>query len=64
LLPECFFSFFDLRKEFKKKFPSEGELKDLDLQVMADCILKKNVKFYLFVYFVSLKGMRVDDYMQ
>ncbi|XP_056123788.1 epithelial splicing regulatory protein 1 isoform X1 [Rhinichthys klamathensis goyatoka] len=36
LLPECFFSFFDLRKEFKKKFPSEGELKDLDLQVMAD----------------------------
>uniref|UniRef100_A0A671ME25 Epithelial splicing regulatory protein 1-like n=1 Tax=Sinocyclocheilus anshuiensis TaxID=1608454 RepID=A0A671ME25_9TELE len=36
LLPECFFSFFDLRKEFKKKFPSEGELKDLNLQVMAD----------------------------
>lgn len=40
LLPECFYSFFDLRKEFKKKFPSEGELKDLDLQVMAECILK------------------------
>ncbi|XDV40320.1 hypothetical protein PO909_009421 [Leuciscus waleckii] len=36
LLPECFFSFFDLRKEFKKKFLSEGELKDLDLQVMAE----------------------------
>ncbi|XP_059363872.1 epithelial splicing regulatory protein 1-like isoform X1 [Carassius carassius] len=36
LLPECFFSFFDLRKEFKKKFPSEGELKDLNFQVMAD----------------------------
>uniref|UniRef100_A0A8C1A414 Epithelial splicing regulatory protein 1 n=1 Tax=Cyprinus carpio carpio TaxID=630221 RepID=A0A8C1A414_CYPCA len=36
LLPECFFSFFDLRKEFKNKFPSEGELKDLNLQVMAD----------------------------
>ncbi|TRY84584.1 hypothetical protein DNTS_001322 [Danionella cerebrum] len=36
LLPECFFSFFDLRKEFKKNFPAEGQLKDLDLQVMAD----------------------------
>ncbi|XP_065101620.1 epithelial splicing regulatory protein 1 isoform X2 [Paramisgurnus dabryanus] len=36
LLPECFFSFFDLRKEFKQKFPSDGEFKDLDLQIMAD----------------------------
>uniref|UniRef100_A0A673JJK3 Epithelial splicing regulatory protein 1-like n=1 Tax=Sinocyclocheilus rhinocerous TaxID=307959 RepID=A0A673JJK3_9TELE len=51
LLPECFFSFFDLRKEFKKKFPSEGELKDLNLQVMADCILKRHVEYYLLCIF-------------
>ncbi|XP_062841758.1 epithelial splicing regulatory protein 1 [Trichomycterus rosablanca] len=36
LLPECFFSFFDLRKEYKKCFPSEDKLSDLDLKVMAD----------------------------
>ncbi|KAJ8394574.1 hypothetical protein AAFF_G00043770 [Aldrovandia affinis] len=36
MLPECFFSFFDLRKEFKKNFPSSADLKDLDIQVMAD----------------------------
>uniref|UniRef100_A0A672SH52 Epithelial splicing regulatory protein 1 n=1 Tax=Sinocyclocheilus grahami TaxID=75366 RepID=A0A672SH52_SINGR len=51
LLPECFFSFFDLRKEFKKKFPSEGELKDLNLQVMADCILKRHVEYDLLCIF-------------
>ncbi|XP_026856987.2 epithelial splicing regulatory protein 1 [Electrophorus electricus] len=36
LLPECFFSFFDLRKEFKKSVSSDAELKCLDLQFMAD----------------------------
>lgn len=50
LLPECFFSFFDLRKEFKNKFPSEGELKDLNLQVMADRILKKDHDIILCVF--------------
>uniref|UniRef100_A0AAR2JS03 RRM domain-containing protein n=1 Tax=Pygocentrus nattereri TaxID=42514 RepID=A0AAR2JS03_PYGNA len=37
LLPECFFSFFDLRKEFNKCYPPEADRKDLDLQSMADC---------------------------
>ncbi|XP_056619299.1 epithelial splicing regulatory protein 1 isoform X2 [Triplophysa dalaica] len=36
LLHECFFTFFDLRKEFKKSKQSEGDLNDLDLQAMAD----------------------------
>ncbi|XP_007236575.3 epithelial splicing regulatory protein 1 isoform X2 [Astyanax mexicanus] len=36
LLPECFFSFFDLRKEFKKCFPSEADHKELDLKFMTD----------------------------
>uniref|UniRef100_A0A8C9TYM0 Epithelial splicing regulatory protein 1 n=1 Tax=Scleropages formosus TaxID=113540 RepID=A0A8C9TYM0_SCLFO len=39
VLPECFYSFFDLRKEFKKKFPESADLKDLDVQLMANCIL-------------------------
>lgn len=38
-LPDCFFSFFDLRKEFKKHSPAAADLKDLDLKFMADCIL-------------------------
>ncbi|XP_018618612.1 epithelial splicing regulatory protein 1 isoform X3 [Scleropages formosus] len=36
VLPECFYSFFDLRKEFKKKFPESADLKDLDVQLMAN----------------------------
>uniref|UniRef100_A0A8C2JY60 Epithelial splicing regulatory protein 1 n=1 Tax=Cyprinus carpio TaxID=7962 RepID=A0A8C2JY60_CYPCA len=60
LLPECFFSFFDLRKEFKKKFPSEGELKDLNLQVMADCILKRHVKYYVLSHQFSFPE-KVND---
>ncbi|KAG9339383.1 hypothetical protein JZ751_023776 [Albula glossodonta] len=36
MLPESFYSFFDLRKEFKKNVPSSANLKDLDIQVMAD----------------------------
>uniref|UniRef100_W5MVA5 Epithelial splicing regulatory protein 1 n=1 Tax=Lepisosteus oculatus TaxID=7918 RepID=W5MVA5_LEPOC len=32
LLPEYFYSFFDLRKEFKKKFPTSPDLKDLNIQ--------------------------------
>ncbi|KAJ8290979.1 hypothetical protein GJAV_G00019900 [Gymnothorax javanicus] len=36
MLPECFYSFFDLRKEFKKNFPSSPDLNDLDIQVMSN----------------------------
>lgn len=42
-MPDCFFSFFDLRKEFKKHFPSAADLKDLDLKYMTECIL--NVEY-------------------
>uniref|UniRef100_A0A8C7HB87 Epithelial splicing regulatory protein 1 n=1 Tax=Oncorhynchus kisutch TaxID=8019 RepID=A0A8C7HB87_ONCKI len=37
-LPECFNSFFDLRKEFRKHFPS-ADTKSLEVQYMAECIL-------------------------
>ncbi|MGH0160433.1 UNVERIFIED_CONTAM: hypothetical protein FKN15_039328 [Acipenser sinensis] len=36
MLPECFHSFFDLRKEFKKCCPGAPDLKDLGVQVMAN----------------------------
>ncbi|XP_030639288.1 epithelial splicing regulatory protein 1 isoform X2 [Chanos chanos] len=36
VLPECFFSFFDLRKEFHKALPSAAEPKALNLEFMAD----------------------------
>ncbi|XP_041104714.1 epithelial splicing regulatory protein 1 isoform X1 [Polyodon spathula] len=36
MLPECFHSFFDLRKEFKKCCPDSPALKDLDVQAMAN----------------------------
>lgn len=38
LVPDCFYSFFDLRKEFKKHFPS-SDLKTLNVHIMAECIL-------------------------
>uniref|UniRef100_A0A3Q0S3T8 Epithelial splicing regulatory protein 1 n=1 Tax=Amphilophus citrinellus TaxID=61819 RepID=A0A3Q0S3T8_AMPCI len=38
LVPDCFYSFFDLRKEFKKHFPS-SDLKALNVLIMAECIL-------------------------
>lgn len=43
LLPECFYSFFDLRKEFKKCCPGSPEIDKLDAEAMAKRIffLKK-----------------------
>ncbi|KAJ0066102.1 hypothetical protein NL108_001356, partial [Boleophthalmus pectinirostris] len=38
LVPDCFYSFFDIRKEFKKHFPA-SDLKALNVQNMAECIL-------------------------
>uniref|UniRef100_A0A3Q1F7U3 Epithelial splicing regulatory protein 1 n=1 Tax=Acanthochromis polyacanthus TaxID=80966 RepID=A0A3Q1F7U3_9TELE len=38
LVPDCFYSFFDLRKEFKTHFPT-SDLKALNALVMAECIL-------------------------
>ncbi|KAM9310101.1 epithelial splicing regulatory protein 1 isoform 3-T3 [Pholidichthys leucotaenia] len=37
LVPDCFYSFFDLRKEFKKHFPS-SDLKALNVHVMAESL--------------------------
>ncbi|KAF7246116.1 Epithelial splicing regulatory protein 1 [Varanus komodoensis] len=39
LLPECFYSFFDLRKEFKKCCPGSPDIDKLDVEVMSECIL-------------------------
>ncbi|XP_078720076.1 epithelial splicing regulatory protein 1 isoform X2 [Lampetra fluviatilis] len=35
-LPECFYSFFDLRKEFKKCCPNSTELRETDVGSMAE----------------------------
>ncbi|KAG7475618.1 epithelial splicing regulatory protein 1 isoform X1 [Solea senegalensis] len=37
LVPDCFYSFFDLRKEFKTQFPS-FDLKALNVHVMAESV--------------------------
>ncbi|XP_038567451.1 epithelial splicing regulatory protein 1 isoform X3 [Micropterus salmoides] len=37
LVPDCFYSFFDLRKEFKKHFPA-SDLKALNAHVMAESL--------------------------
>ncbi|GCB67854.1 hypothetical protein scyTo_0010311 [Scyliorhinus torazame] len=39
MLPECFYSFFDLQKEFKKCCPDAPDLHELDLSIMAERIL-------------------------
>ncbi|KAF4798036.1 Epithelial splicing regulatory protein 1 [Turdus rufiventris] len=36
LLPECFYSFFDLRKEFKKCCPGSPEVSKLDVAAMTE----------------------------
>lgn len=37
LVPDCFYSFFDIRKEFKKSFPS-SDLKALNVHIMAETL--------------------------
>ncbi|CAN9514239.1 unnamed protein product [Ophioblennius macclurei] len=37
LVPDCFYSFFDLRKEFKKHFPT-SDLKTLNVHAMAESL--------------------------
>uniref|UniRef100_A0A3Q3B5H6 Epithelial splicing regulatory protein 2 n=1 Tax=Kryptolebias marmoratus TaxID=37003 RepID=A0A3Q3B5H6_KRYMA len=39
VLPECFFSFFDVTKEFHKCCPNAGPLQKLTLASMLECIL-------------------------
>ncbi|KAL2083945.1 hypothetical protein ACEWY4_019463 [Coilia grayii] len=38
LLPKSFYSFFDLRKEFQKAFPSLVKQKEVDLEFTCDCL--------------------------
>uniref|UniRef100_A0A8C6V5B7 Epithelial splicing regulatory protein 1 n=1 Tax=Neogobius melanostomus TaxID=47308 RepID=A0A8C6V5B7_9GOBI len=38
LVPDCFYSFYDIRKEFKTHFPA-SDLKALNVHIMAECIL-------------------------
>ncbi|XP_053571184.1 epithelial splicing regulatory protein 1 isoform X2 [Bombina bombina] len=46
LLPECFYSFFDLRKEFKKCCPGSNDASELDIATMASYLgfEKRNVE--------------------
>nr|XP_020462882.1 epithelial splicing regulatory protein 1 [Monopterus albus] len=37
LVPDCFYSFFDLRKEFRQHFPT-SDLKALNVHIMADSL--------------------------
>ena len=39
VLPECFFSFVDLQKEFHKCCPNAGPGEDLNISSMLECIL-------------------------
>ncbi|XP_078254535.1 epithelial splicing regulatory protein 1 [Rhinoraja longicauda] len=48
-LPECFYSFFDLQKEFKKCCPDATDLHEVDLNVMSDHLnLEDNSATYKF----------------
>lgn len=48
-LPECFYSFFDLQKEFKKCCPDAPDLHEIDLKVMLDHLnLEDNTATYKF----------------
>uniref|UniRef100_A0A8D0CN03 Epithelial splicing regulatory protein 1 n=1 Tax=Sander lucioperca TaxID=283035 RepID=A0A8D0CN03_SANLU len=46
LVPDCFYSFFDLRKEFKKHFPT-SDLKALNVHIMAEYLILET-KLYCF----------------
>lgn len=37
VLPECFYSFVDVRKEFHKCCPNAGQVQDLTLHSMLEC---------------------------
>lgn len=52
LVPDCFYSFFDLRKEFKKHFPA-SDLKASNAYIMAECILVSLLAFSVLGVFVN-----------
>uniref|UniRef100_A0A671VH75 Epithelial splicing regulatory protein 2 n=1 Tax=Sparus aurata TaxID=8175 RepID=A0A671VH75_SPAAU len=43
VLPECFFTFVDVRKEFHKCCPNAGPVQKLELPSMLECILYKSL---------------------
>uniref|UniRef100_A0A7N6FL64 RRM domain-containing protein n=1 Tax=Anabas testudineus TaxID=64144 RepID=A0A7N6FL64_ANATE len=57
VLPECFFSFVDLRKEFHKCCPSAGPVQKLTPASMLECILQET----LFSIFTISKTEPVDS---
>ncbi|XP_053324233.1 epithelial splicing regulatory protein 1 isoform X3 [Spea bombifrons] len=42
MLPECFYSFFDLKKEFKKCLPGSGDISELDVAAMRSYLGLEN----------------------
>ncbi|KAM9164362.1 epithelial splicing regulatory protein 1 [Pangshura tecta] len=49
LLPECFYSFFDLRKEFKKCCPDSSDVNKLDVAAMTEYLnLEKSSQAWRF----------------
>uniref|UniRef100_A0A674MEC2 Epithelial splicing regulatory protein 1 n=1 Tax=Takifugu rubripes TaxID=31033 RepID=A0A674MEC2_TAKRU len=52
LVPDCFYTFMDLRKEFKTHFPT-SDLKALNVHAMADCILSLSVRFICQLFAVE-----------
>ncbi|XP_053182793.1 epithelial splicing regulatory protein 1 [Scomber japonicus] len=54
-VPDCFYSFFDLRKEFKKHF-SSSDLKTLNVHSMAECILLTRHMFTFGAQQVQIMG--------
>uniref|UniRef100_A0A8C9YF58 Epithelial splicing regulatory protein 2 n=1 Tax=Sander lucioperca TaxID=283035 RepID=A0A8C9YF58_SANLU len=56
VLPECFFSFVDLRREFHKCCPNASPLQKLTLASMLECILC----YFIFIYFLDHKFSCVE----
>uniref|UniRef100_A0A673BP44 Epithelial splicing regulatory protein 2-like n=1 Tax=Sphaeramia orbicularis TaxID=375764 RepID=A0A673BP44_9TELE len=52
VLPESFFSFVDLRKEFHKCCPNAGPVQRLTLASMLECILLKEPVMHIFLSFI------------
>uniref|UniRef100_A0A673MAS8 RRM domain-containing protein n=1 Tax=Sinocyclocheilus rhinocerous TaxID=307959 RepID=A0A673MAS8_9TELE len=60
VLPECFYTFVDLKKEFHKCCPNAGPVKDLTLTSMLDCILLMLLSdFYLLQTSVGFPIIRL-----
>lgn len=67
LVPDSFYTFTDLRKEFKTHFPT-SDLKALNVHAMADRILSHlfgpfvNYVFNEFIHFAGSRATPVVDY--